>query len=204
MGPYSQATKLGDFVYLSGQVALDPDRRARRREHRGTDPSGHEEHRVILSNLGLRYDHIMKTTVFLKDLNDFQAFNDIRFYFDDQCPARSCIAVADIPAGSKVEVECLVIDTLVYEQQMAAQQSGCLPAAAAVRARLRRLLRADRKMKKTGAGEAPVCVMWRWSNRRDRSLPICGSDDRHAVLRWPWHPDRCRSSDSFASSPCPF
>ena len=81
---------------------------------------------AILSELGLRYDHIMKTTVFLKDLNDFQAFNEVyASYFDDQYPARSCIAVADIPAGSKVEVECLVIDTLVYEQQMAAQQSGC-------------------------------------------------------------------------------
>ena len=127
IGPYSQATKLGDFVYLSGQVALDPQTGALAGER--IEEQTHQVMKnigAILSELGLRYDHIMKTTVFLKDLNDFQAFNEVyASYFDDQYPARSCIAVADIPAGSKVEVECLVIDTLVYEQQMTAQQSGC-------------------------------------------------------------------------------
>ena len=127
IGPYAQATKLGDFVYLSGQVPLNPES-----GKLAGDSVEEQTHQVmknigaILGEIGLRYDHIMKTTVFLKDLNDFAAFNEIyASYFDGQFPARSCIAVADIPAGAKVEVECLAIDTLVYEQQMAAQQGGC-------------------------------------------------------------------------------
>ena len=123
IGPYAQATKLGDFVYLSGQVPLNPET-----GKLAGDSVEEQTHQVmknigaILGEIGLRYDHIMKTTVFLKDLNDFAAFNEIyASYFDGQFPARSCIAVADIPAGAKVEVECLAIDTLVYEQQMAAQ-----------------------------------------------------------------------------------
>ena len=76
IGPYSQATKLGDFVYLSGQVALDPQTGALAGE--SIEEQTHQVMKnigAILSELGLRYDHIMKPTVFLKDLNDFQAFN---------------------------------------------------------------------------------------------------------------------------------
>ena len=68
-------------------------------------------------NLELR--HVVKTTVFMTDLSEFARFNEIYAqYFSQPYPARSCVQVAALPKGAKVEIEALVIDTLVYEAQM--------------------------------------------------------------------------------------
>ena len=123
IGPYSPAVKLGDFVYLSGQIPLDP----KTGEVVGTTIE-EQTHQVmknigaVLAEMGLAHRHVVKTTVFMKDLNDFNAFNEVYgSYFTQPYPARSCVEVAKLPKDVLVEVECLVIDTLVYEQQMAAQ-----------------------------------------------------------------------------------
>ena len=98
IGPYSPAVKLGDFVYVSGQLPAE-------------------------MNLELR--HVVKTTVFMSDLNEFNEFNEAYAEaFTAPYPARSCVQVAALPKGAKVEIECLVIDTLIYEQQMAASSCG--------------------------------------------------------------------------------
>lgn len=127
LGPYSPAVKLGDFVYLSGQIPLDPTTN----EVVGTtiEEQTHQVMKnmyVILSEMGLDYRHIVKTTIFMKDLNDFNALNEVYgSYLSEPFPARSCVQVAKLPKDVMVEIECLVIDTLVYEQQMAAQEGGC-------------------------------------------------------------------------------
>lgn len=127
LGPYSPATKLGDFVYLSGQIPLDPETG----EVVGTDIE-EQTHQVmknigaVLADMGLAYKHIIKTTIYVADLNDFDKLNEVYgSYLEEPYPARSCVEVARLPKDVKVEIECMVIDTLVYEQQYAAQQGGC-------------------------------------------------------------------------------
>lgn len=127
LGPYSPATKLGDFVFLSGQVPLDP----KTGEVVGTTIE-EQTHQVmknigaVLADMGLAYKHIIKTTIFVADLNDFDKLNEVYgSYLEEPFPARSCVQVARLPKDVKVEIECMVIDTLVYEQQYAAQQGGC-------------------------------------------------------------------------------
>ncbi|MEG0093946.1 MAG: RidA family protein [Erysipelotrichaceae bacterium] len=127
LGPYSPAVKLGDFVYLSGQIPLDP----KTNEVVGStiEEQTHQVMKnieVILAEMGLEFRHIVKTTIFVKDLNDFASLNEVYgSYLKEPYPARSCVEVAKLPKDVLVEIECLVIDTLVYEQQMAAQESGC-------------------------------------------------------------------------------
>lgn len=126
LGPYSPAVKLGDFVYLSGQIPLNPETN----EIAGTtiEEQAHQVMKnigVVLAEMGLDYRHIVKTTIFMKDLNDFNTLNDIYgSYLSEPYPARSCVQVAKLPKDVLVEIECIVIDTLIYEQQLAAQQGG--------------------------------------------------------------------------------
>ena len=81
---------------------------------------------VVVAAMGVDYKHIVKTTIFVSDLNDFDKLNEVYgSYLEEPYPARSCVQVARLPKDVKVEIECIVIDTLVYEQQMAAQESGC-------------------------------------------------------------------------------
>lgn len=127
LGPYSPAVKLGDFVYLSGQIPLD----AQSGDIVG-DTIEEQTHQVmknikaVLKDMGLDYRHIVKTTIFMSDLREFDRLNAVYgSYLEEPFPARSCVQVARLPKDVKVEIECIVIDTLVYEQQMAAQQGGC-------------------------------------------------------------------------------
>ena len=123
IGPYSPGVKLGDFVYLSGQLPTDSE---------GNIPETIEEqtHRVcqnmidLLASMNLELRHVVKTTCFLANMDDFAAFNEVyASYFQEPYPARSCVEVSRLPKGAKVEIEALVIDTLVYEQQM--QNHSC-------------------------------------------------------------------------------
>lgn len=128
IGPYSPGVKLGDFVYLSGQIPVNPVS--------GEMPETIEEQTAqvmqniegLLSELGLELRHIVKTTVFVTDLGEFNQMNAVyASYFDERYPypARSCVQVAALPKGAKVEIECLVLDTLAYERQMSQGCGGC-------------------------------------------------------------------------------
>lgn len=127
IGPYSQAVKLGDFVYLSGSIPVDP------KTNEVVDNNIEAQAKQVLENIvavldqmNLEMRHVVKTTVFLSDMNNFTAFNEIYGqYFKEPYPARSCVEVARLPKDVLVEIECMAIDTLVYEQQMMAQQGGC-------------------------------------------------------------------------------
>lgn len=107
IGPYSQAIVAGDFVFCSGQGAIDP---ATGTFERGTIEA--ETARTLdnigglLAAAGVGYADVVKTTVFLDDIGDFAAMNAVyATYFPDPPPARSTVEVAALPKGFKVEIE---------------------------------------------------------------------------------------------------
>jgi 2-iminobutanoate/2-iminopropanoate deaminase len=112
IGPYSQAVKSNGFVFVSGQVALDP----KSGEFLGTDVRRQTERvmdnlKAILEAAGASLHHVVKTTVFLKDMNDFNAMNEVYAgYFTAAPPARSTVQVARLPKDALVEID--VIATL--------------------------------------------------------------------------------------------
>ncbi|MCZ6457598.1 MAG: Rid family detoxifying hydrolase [Actinobacteria bacterium] len=107
MGPYSFATEAGGLVFLSGQVALDPTT-----GERSPDDVVQQSHQVmkniggILGDLGLGYSDIAKSTIFLADMDDYPAVNEVYgSYFDFEPPARSAIQAGALPGGFLVEIE---------------------------------------------------------------------------------------------------
>ena len=109
IGPYSQAIKSGGFLFASGQVALDP----RSNEFLSGDIRQQTERAIenikgILEAGGVNLHHVVKTTVFLKDMNDFAAMNEIYGkYFTSAPPARSTVQVARLPKDALVEIEVI-------------------------------------------------------------------------------------------------
>jgi 2-iminobutanoate/2-iminopropanoate deaminase len=109
IGPYSQAILAGNELFCSGQIAIDPASG----ELRGTDAASQTEQ--VLRNLGavleaaqMNYTNVVKTTIFLVDMNDFTAVNEVYAkYFDASKPARSTVAVAALPKGARVEIEAI-------------------------------------------------------------------------------------------------
>ena len=110
VGPYSPAIAAGDLVFLSGQLALDAS----------GDPVGEtaadqarkalENMRSLLAAAGLSMDAVVKTTIFLTDMADFGAVNDVYAgFFTAPFPARSTFAVAALPKGMKVEIEAVAV-----------------------------------------------------------------------------------------------
>jgi 2-iminobutanoate/2-iminopropanoate deaminase len=111
IGPYSQAIVCGDLVYTSGQIALDPASG----ELAGDDIEV-QTHRVlqnlqaVLNSAGASLSSVIKTTVFLTNMSDFQAMNAVYAgYFEGQAPARSTVAVAELPRKARVEIECIAL-----------------------------------------------------------------------------------------------
>jgi 2-iminobutanoate/2-iminopropanoate deaminase len=107
MGPYSFATEVGGLVFLSGQVALDPAT-----GERGPDDVEIQARQVmdnigsILGDLGLTYEDIAKTTIFLADMADYPKVNEVYgSYFGSEPPARSAIEAGALPGGFLVEIE---------------------------------------------------------------------------------------------------
>jgi 2-iminobutanoate/2-iminopropanoate deaminase len=107
IGPYSQAVKTNGFLYLSGQVALDP----KTNEMSAGDIRQQTERvleniKGILEAAGSNLHHVIKTTVFLKDMNEFPAMNEVYGrYFTAAPPARSTVQVARLPKDALVEIE---------------------------------------------------------------------------------------------------
>ncbi len=108
LGPYSQAKKVCHLVFTSGQIGIDPAAG----KIVATDVEG-QTHQVcknlieVLKAAGTDIDHVIKTTCFLDDINDFAAFNAVYEEYFTSKPARSCVEVAKLPAGALVEVEVI-------------------------------------------------------------------------------------------------
>ncbi len=109
IGPYSQAIRTNGFLYVSGQVALDP----KTGEIVGNDIRQQTERvlenvKGILEAAGSNMHHVVKTTVFLKDMNEFAAMNEVYAkYFTSAPPARSTVQVARLPKDALVEIEVI-------------------------------------------------------------------------------------------------
>lgn len=109
IGPYSQAIRANGFLYVSGQVALDP----KTGEMTGTDIRQQTERTLenvkgIVEAAGSNLHHVVKTTVFLKDMNDFAAMNEVYGkYFTLAPPARSTVQVSRLPKDALVEIEVM-------------------------------------------------------------------------------------------------
>ena len=111
IGPYSQAIKANGFLFISGQIPVDP-------KTGEFVPGGiAEQTRQSLENLKailavekLSFDSVIKTSVFLKDMNDFAAMNAVYAeYFTKECPARACVQVAKLPKDALVEIELIAV-----------------------------------------------------------------------------------------------
>lgn len=111
VGPYSQAVRVGQFVFTAGQIPLDP------KSGQIVSDDIADQTRQVLNNLtavlkseNLTFDHIVKTTVFMTDLGQFQTMNEIyASYFTNQPPARSTVQVSALPKGSRVEIEVIAV-----------------------------------------------------------------------------------------------
>lgn len=111
IGPYSQGLVVGDLVYTSGQLPLNPQTKVLETEIKAATKQSLENCKAILEAAGTSLDKVFKTTVFVKDLNDFAAVNEVYgTYFNENPPARSCVQVAKLPMDAPIEIE--VIATL--------------------------------------------------------------------------------------------
>lgn len=109
IGPYSQAVRAGNFLYISGQLPIDPATG----EFAGTDITTQTTQALknigtILKEAGMDYSHVIKTTVLLNDINDFVPMNkEYAKYFLTDCPARAAFQVAALPKAALVEIEAV-------------------------------------------------------------------------------------------------
>jgi len=111
IGPYSQAVRAGDLLFCSGQIGLDPS------TGKLVSPDVGEQTRQVMRNLeavllagGASLRQVVKTTIFLADLADFQVVNEIYgSFFSEEPPARATIQVAGLPLGSRVEIEAVAV-----------------------------------------------------------------------------------------------
>lgn len=108
IGPYSQATKVGNLVFTSGQIAIVPESM----QVEANDIVGQTEQVcknlcAVLNAAGTSIENVIKTTCFLADMNDFAAFNEIYSKYFTSKPARSCVAVKTLPKNVLVEIEVI-------------------------------------------------------------------------------------------------
>lgn len=111
IGPYSQAMRAGDFVFISGQIGIDPATGKIAGETAADQAQQVIKNiRAILTAAGLNASHVVKSTIFLADMADFAKVNDVYAeFFRDDPPARSTIAVAGLPMGARVEIEVIAM-----------------------------------------------------------------------------------------------
>ncbi len=110
IGPYSQAIEANGFVFASGQIPVNPAT--------GEIPQGIEAQAkqaignlvALLEEAGTGVDNVVKTSVFIKDMNDFAVVNDVyATYFKKECPARACVEVARLPKDVLIEIEAIAV-----------------------------------------------------------------------------------------------
>ncbi|MGM9563368.1 MAG: RidA family protein [Faecousia sp.] len=106
IGPYSQAMKVGNLVYTSGQIPIDPATgNIESQDITGQTEQVMKNLDAVLTAAGSSFGKAVKTLCFLKDMGDFAAFNEVYAKYFTGKPARSCVAVAALPKGALVEVE---------------------------------------------------------------------------------------------------
>ena len=107
IGPYSQAMKVGNLVFCSGQIPVDPATGNVAETVAEQAEQSCKNVKALVEAAGSSMDKVVKTTCFLSDINDFAAFNEVYAKYFVSNPARSCVAVKDIPKGVKCEIEAV-------------------------------------------------------------------------------------------------
>ncbi len=109
IGPYSQAVRYENLLFVSGQIAIDPETQtfiggdAKKQTKRIM-----ENIKAILEEAGLNFNHVIKTTIYLKNINDFNDVNEVYGeYFSDYKPARATVEVSNLPKDALVEIEVI-------------------------------------------------------------------------------------------------
>lgn len=113
IGPYSQAVKAGDFLFCSGQIPIDPTTG----NLRLFDGDISEQTKLVMNNLksvlnseGLSFDNVVKTTIFLSDMNNFAKVNEVySTFFGEHKPARATVQVSGLPKGVDVEIDAIAV-----------------------------------------------------------------------------------------------
>ena len=108
IGPYSQGIIVGDFVYTSGKIPINPATGVMETDIKLATKQSMENIKAILEEAGTSLENVVKTSIFLKDLNDFAAVNEVYgTYFTENPPARSCVQVAKLPKDAVIEIEAI-------------------------------------------------------------------------------------------------
>ena len=111
LGPYSQAIKAGNLLFVSGQVPLVPETmEVVEGDVQAQTAQSLKNLKAILADSGADFSNVVKTTVFIKDMNEFGAINEVYAeYFGENKPARACVEVARLPKDVKVEIEVIAV-----------------------------------------------------------------------------------------------
>ncbi|MDB2076375.1 RidA family protein [Clostridium paraputrificum] len=110
IGPYSQAQKVGNLLFTSGQIPLNPSTGELVTEIKAATKQSLENVKAILEAAGTSLENVVKTVVYIKDMNDFGEVNEVYGeYFKENAPARSCVEVARLPKDALVEIEAIAI-----------------------------------------------------------------------------------------------
>jgi 2-iminobutanoate/2-iminopropanoate deaminase len=110
IGPYSQAVETGNTLYISGQLPLDPETMEMPEDIKEQAEQVMKNTGAILEEAGYSYKDVIKSTIFLSDINNFQAMNEVYGkYYQEEPPARSAYEVANLPKGAKIEIETIAV-----------------------------------------------------------------------------------------------
>jgi len=110
VGPYSQGIAIKGLVFASGQIPLDPETGLMAGEAIGAQAEQSCKNvQAVLEAAGSALDRVVKTTCFLADMADFQAFNQVYERYFTSCPARSCVAAKALPRGALCEIEAIAL-----------------------------------------------------------------------------------------------
>lgn len=111
IGPYSQAVKAGNMLFVSGQVPFVPETmEIVEGDVKAQTAQSLKNVQAILEQAGLDFSHVVKSTVFIKDMNEFAQINEVYAeFFGENKPARACVEVARLPKDVKVEIEVIAV-----------------------------------------------------------------------------------------------
>lgn len=110
IGPYSQGMKVGNMIFTSGQLPIGPDGNLVTDDIKNATAASLDNVKAILEEAGSSMDRVVKTLVFIKDMKDFAAMNEVyATYFTQNPPARSCVQPAMLPKDALVEIEVIAL-----------------------------------------------------------------------------------------------
>lgn len=110
LGPYSQAIVYGDMVFCSGQIGIDPETKEMAEGIQAQTHRAMKNLQAVLEAAGSSFDKVVRSTIFVANMNDFKAVNEVyAAYFDDKPPARATVEASALPLGALVEIDMIAV-----------------------------------------------------------------------------------------------